>query len=75
MAERVRVSVRVAVAMSRERSACLGAWVLLLLGAGLEEALLAEGCSCNPAHPQQLFCSAEIGEWKRVALVQVTVCR
>lgn len=47
-------------AMSQERSACLGLWVLLLLGAGMEE--VVEGCSCHPAHPQQLFCSAEIGE-------------
>lgn len=45
-------------AMSQERSASLGLWVLLLLGAGLEE--VVEGCSCHPAHPQQLFCSAEI---------------
>lgn len=47
-------------AMSQERSACLGLWVLLLLGAGMEE--VVEGCSCHPAHPQQLFCSAEIGK-------------
>ena len=47
-------------ALSQERSACLGLWVLLLLGAGMEE--VVEGCSCHPAHPQQLFCSAEIGE-------------
>ncbi|XP_034725331.1 metalloproteinase inhibitor 4-like [Etheostoma cragini] len=46
-------------AMSQERSVCLGFWVLLLLGAGMEEGV--EGCSCHPAHPQQLFCSAEIG--------------
>uniref|UniRef100_A0A3Q0SNA9 Metalloproteinase inhibitor 4 n=1 Tax=Amphilophus citrinellus TaxID=61819 RepID=A0A3Q0SNA9_AMPCI len=43
------------------RSVCLGLWVLLLLGAGMEE--VVEGCSCHPAHPQQLFCSAEIGNW------------
>ncbi|KAG7244768.1 hypothetical protein INR49_029787, partial [Caranx melampygus] len=49
---------RVVMAMSQERSACLGLWVLLLLGAGMEE--VVEGCSCHPAHPQQLFCSAEI---------------
>uniref|UniRef100_A0A3B3VRN1 Metalloproteinase inhibitor 4 n=1 Tax=Poecilia latipinna TaxID=48699 RepID=A0A3B3VRN1_9TELE len=42
------------------RSACLGLVVLLLLGAGLED--VVEGCSCHPSHPQQLFCSAEIGE-------------
>uniref|UniRef100_A0A3P8X651 TIMP metallopeptidase inhibitor 4 n=1 Tax=Cynoglossus semilaevis TaxID=244447 RepID=A0A3P8X651_CYNSE len=33
-------------------------WVLVLLGAALEAAV--EGCSCHPAHPQQLFCTAEI---------------
>ncbi|XP_056292857.1 metalloproteinase inhibitor 4-like isoform X1 [Pseudoliparis swirei] len=44
--------------MSQDRSACLGLWVLLLLGAGMEE--VVEGCSCHPAHPQHLFCSAEI---------------
>ncbi|KAF3856136.1 hypothetical protein F7725_016859 [Dissostichus mawsoni] len=48
----------VIMALSQERSACLGLWVLLLLGAGMEE--VVEGCSCHPAHPQQLFCSAEI---------------
>ncbi len=47
-------------AMSQERSACLGLWVLLLLGAGMEA--VVEACSCHPAHPQQLFCSAEIGK-------------
>lgn len=52
--------VRVIMAMSQERSACLGLWVLLLLGAGMKE--VVEGCSCHPAHPQQLFCSAEIGK-------------
>lgn len=52
--------VRVIMAMSQERSVCLGFWVLLLLGAGMEE--VVEGCSCHPAHPQQLFCSAEIGK-------------
>lgn len=50
----------VVMAMSQERRACLGLWVLLLLGAGMEE--VVEGCSCHPAHPQQLFCSAEIGK-------------
>ncbi|XP_010729629.2 metalloproteinase inhibitor 4 isoform X2 [Larimichthys crocea] len=45
-------------AMSQERSACLGLSVLLLLGACIKEAV--EGCSCHPAHPQQLFCGAEI---------------
>lgn len=45
------------VAMSRQRSACLGLWVLLVLGVSMED---VEGCSCQPAHPQQLFCSAEI---------------
>lgn len=44
--------------ISQERTTCLGLWVLLLLGAGMEE--VVEGCSCHPAHPQQLFCSAEI---------------
>lgn len=53
----------VIVTMTQERSACLGLWVLLLLGAALEE-VVVEGCSCHPAHPQQLFCSAEIGELK-----------
>lgn len=52
--------VRVIMAMSQERRACLGLWVLLLLGAGMKE--VVEGCSCHPAHPQQLFCSAEIGK-------------
>ena len=33
--------------------------VALLLTLTLRD--LAEGCSCNPAHPQQHFCSAEIG--------------
>lgn len=51
---------RVIMAMSQERSACLGLWVLLLLGACIKEAV--EGCSCHPAHPQQLFCGAEIGK-------------
>uniref|UniRef100_A0A668AAL4 Metalloproteinase inhibitor 4 n=1 Tax=Myripristis murdjan TaxID=586833 RepID=A0A668AAL4_9TELE len=45
-------------AVPQVRSVCLGLWVLLLLGVGMEG--LVEGCSCNPAHPQQLFCSAEI---------------
>ncbi|MEQ2232175.1 hypothetical protein ILYODFUR_008525 [Ilyodon furcidens] len=44
-------------AVSQERRACLGLVVLLLL-AGMDE--VVEGCSCHPAHPQQLFCSAEI---------------
>lgn len=47
-------------AMSQEQSVRLGLWVLFLLGAGMEE--VVEGCSCHPAHPQQLFCSAEIGK-------------
>uniref|UniRef100_A0A3Q3WGW4 Metalloproteinase inhibitor 4 n=1 Tax=Mola mola TaxID=94237 RepID=A0A3Q3WGW4_MOLML len=46
--------------MSQEQSVRLGLWVLFLLGAGMEE--VVEGCSCHPAHPQQLFCSAEIGK-------------
>ncbi|XP_045932280.1 metalloproteinase inhibitor 4-like isoform X4 [Micropterus dolomieu] len=54
----VEQAVRVNMVISQERTACLGLWVLLLLGAGMEE--VVEGCSCHPAHPQQLFCSAEI---------------
>lgn len=51
---------RVVMAGSEERSLSLGLWVLLLLSAGMEE--VVEGCSCLPAHPQQLFCSSEIGK-------------
>lgn len=51
---------RVIMAGSEERSVSLGLWVFLLLGAGMEE--VVEGCSCLPAHPQQLFCSSEIGK-------------
>lgn len=51
---------RVVMAGSEERSLNLGLWVLLLLSAGMEE--VVEGCSCLPAHPQQLFCSSEIGK-------------
>uniref|UniRef100_A0A3B4AJL9 Metalloproteinase inhibitor 4 n=1 Tax=Periophthalmus magnuspinnatus TaxID=409849 RepID=A0A3B4AJL9_9GOBI len=43
--------------MSQHRSACLGLVVLLVLGVLVED---GESCSCQPAHPQQLFCSAEI---------------
>lgn len=53
-------ALRVVMAGSEERSLSLGLWVLLLLSAGMEE--VVEGCSCLPAHPQQLFCSSEIGK-------------
>lgn len=68
MVERSEVA-RVIMAVSQERSVCLGLWVLILLGAGLEE--VVEGCSCHPAHPQQLFCSAEIGKLLKFRITKV----
>ncbi|KAG7478111.1 metalloproteinase inhibitor 4-like [Megalops cyprinoides] len=37
---------------------CVALVLVLVLTLGLEE--LVEGCSCNPAHPQQQFCNSEI---------------
>lgn len=34
----------------------------LILALGSDNA--AEGCSCHPAHPQQLFCYSDVGEWE-----------
>uniref|UniRef100_A0A672Q5Y3 Metalloproteinase inhibitor 4 n=1 Tax=Sinocyclocheilus grahami TaxID=75366 RepID=A0A672Q5Y3_SINGR len=46
--------------VSVSMSAAVTLGLLFFLSAGLNEQV-AEGCSCAPGHPQQLFCMSDIG--------------